>query len=136
MEHFPHRKEWGTAGDAIEKVNSATDWLLRRAGSESGEGRRRAIARLIHVYHAELMTADQEGQFGELLWNKRTASNLPDAPNFAVFGFLHLPAPASVDVPSIVKNYILSLSSTGSVSRDANGKQVIAFKAAEQPLIF
>jgi hypothetical protein len=139
MRHFPSWRDWKeqiTRNDLIAKVNNATDWLLRRAASESGEARRRAIDRLINIYHTKLMTTDQDWQLGELLWSQRTAANLPDRPGFAVFGFLHLPAPASVDVPSMVKNYILSLPSKGAVSGDTNGRISIAIGPWEQPLIF
>src|ERR1022692_14062 len=139
MRRFPSwrtRRVGKVRDDLIEKVNNATDWLLRRAASEAGEGRRRAIDRLIHVHGAKLMTAHQRQQLGELLWSKRTASNLPDRPGFAVFGFLHFPAPADVDVPSVVKSYILELSSKGAVTRDESGRTVIGISSTEQPLIF
>jgi hypothetical protein len=54
--------------ELVAKINEATNWLMRRAASESGAGRHRAVLRLIHVYHAKVMTPDQEQQFGELLW--------------------------------------------------------------------
>jgi hypothetical protein len=141
MRHFPNQRVAGPRGtrpDLLAKVNEATDWLLRRASSEIGEGRRRAVNRLAHIYafDASLLTADQQRRFGELLWSERAASNLPDLPGFAIFGFLHLPAPASVDVPSLVKNHILTLTVHGAVSQDALGRTTIMHSDLEQPLIF
>lgn len=139
MRHFPSQRILGERGirpDLVAKINEATDWLLTRASSESGEGRRRAIDRLIDVYHTKLMTTEQQQQLGEVLWSQRSPAGLPDRPGFAVLGFLHLPAPASVNVPSIVKNYILSLPSKGAVSQDGSGRISITIGPSEQPLIF
>jgi hypothetical protein len=81
------------------------------------------------------MTPDQGRQLGELLWADGD-TKLPDVDNFAIFGFLHLPFPPAIDVVSVVKRYILSLPSTGAVSRNAQGSQVIAMTGREQELIF
>jgi hypothetical protein len=122
--------------DLVAKVNDATNWLLRRAASESGEGRRRAVERLIKVYHSRLMTVPQETDLAGLLWNERNASNLPDRPNYAVFGLLNLPVPSDLDVRAEVKQHILALSPAGIVSRNADGNITIAIGAPEQSLIF
>jgi hypothetical protein len=82
------------------------------------------------------MTVDQQLELGELLWSERTASNLPDRHGFAALAFLHLPSPPGVDVPPLVKRYILSLSSKGAATRDETGRISIAIGSAEQPLIF
>jgi hypothetical protein len=138
MRHYPNPRVPGLREihpEVTANIDEATDWLLRRAASESGEGRRRAIDRLVDVYHADLMTTDQQRQFGDLLWNQRTAANLPDRPGFAAFGFLHLPAPAGIDVPSIVKKHILSLPSKGVVTRGAKGGISAKVGPSEQGLI-
>lgn len=121
--------------DLVAKINEATDWLMRRAASESGEGWHRAIMRLIKVYQAKVMTPDQERRFGELLWSQRAASNLPDLPNIFVFSFLHLPAPAGTDVPAAIKNHIFSLGTRGFVNRDAAGRPISVASDGELPLI-
>jgi hypothetical protein len=139
MRHFPSergREARESHGDLVAKISEATDWLLSRAASESGEGRRRAIDRLIDICLAKLMTTNQQRQLGELLWSQRAANSLPERPGFAVFGFLHLPAPASVDVRSAVKNHILTLTSEGVVSRNAEGRPSISVRWQEQPMIF
>src|SRR5206468_2464517 len=95
MRHFPaNRVKSGTAApeEILKRISDATDWLLKRAASESGEARQRALHRLTHVWQAKLMTADQQEQLAALLWSHTTASGLPDLQNFAAFGFLHLPA--------------------------------------------
>jgi hypothetical protein len=122
MRTFPSwrcRQANGISTDVIAKVNEATDWLLRRATSETGEGRHRAVERLIGVFRAKLMKIDQERQLGELLWGQKDSTGLPDRPGFAVSALLHFPAPANIDVKSLVKSHILSLPSTGALNRGA-----------------
>lgn len=129
MAHFPSWRAWKAKEsheNLIPKIEEATDWLLRRAASESGEGWRRAIYRLINIHSATLMTTEQQQQLAELLWSQRAPNNLPDLPGFAAFGFLHLPAPAGVDVLFFVKNHLLTLLPIGAVSRDENGRTTIS----------
>jgi hypothetical protein len=140
MRHFQNvrvaaAKEIGP--DLLAKVRDATDWLLTRAASEPSEGIRRAIGRLICVYQydARLMSTEQQRQLGELLWSRRASNGLPDLPGFLVFGFLNLPAPATIDITSIIKNYILTLTSHGAFSRDAYGRTSITVGPWEQPFI-
>lgn len=138
MQHFPSergREARDTHGELVPKIIESTDWLLRRAASEVGEGRRRAIDRLVNIYHAGIMTEDQQRQFGELLWSQLTADHLPDRPGFAVYGFLHLPAPVGVDVVSAVKTRIMNLPSDGVVTQ-VDGKINISTRWTEEPLIF
>jgi len=139
MQHFPAERLKGSEGvpEAIlQRITDATDWLLKRAASESGEGRQRALRRLADVWEAKLMTAGQQAELGQLLWSRTAASGLPDLQNFAAFGFLHLPAPAGVNVTGAVKKYISSLDAAGFV-KDEEGKQsiLVNFYGA-QPLIF
>jgi hypothetical protein len=100
MQEFPQqgcrRAQQARTGSAT-LVSSAIDWLLKRVDSESGEARRRAIERLIHVYHADLMSADQQRRLGDLLWADVNSIGIPDRPRFAASELLYLPAPANID---------------------------------------
>ncbi len=139
MAHFPGRIGQQATASAPERaaaVHAATDWLLKRTASESGEGRRRAIRRLMQVFHTHLMTERQVRSFGRLLWEQRTPDHLPDHADIAVSSFLYFPAPANVDVRARVKDYILHLPPDWAVSRDANGGISIAYRGTEQPMIF
>jgi hypothetical protein len=139
MRHFPverSREAVGTPGETITRINEATDWLLRRAASESGEARQRALLRLTYVHRAELMTDAQQRQLGELLWADLASNGLPNLQNSAVFGFLHLPVPSGVDVTALVKNYLLSLDADGFVVRKENARPSIAIHRVIQPLIY
>ena len=139
MRHFPaDRLKSATAApeEILKRISDATDWLLKRAASESGEARQRALHRLADVWEAKLMTADQQAQLGALLWSHTTASGLPDLQNFAVFGFLHLPAPAGLNVAQAIKSYLKSLDQAGFV-KDEGGKQSISINSyPAQPLIY
>jgi len=104
------------------KVVTATDWLLRRTASEDGEARRRALNRLNLLYHANLMTPTQQRSLGNLLWSSTATTGLPDLPSFSSFGFLHLPAPKTINVRARVRNYILSLPFQTFAILDAAGK--------------
>ena len=119
--------------NCVAKIRDATDWLLRRASSESGEGRHRAIDRLIAVFRSTLMTTEQQHAFGELLWSQ-TAANLPDLPGAPAYQFLYLPAPQGRDVPSILKNRMLALQWTGMVTSGARSIAV-GVGTSEQPLL-
>ncbi len=136
MRNFPggRFKANQTNTQAITEITKATGWLLARAESESGEGRRRAIERLTKLFPTKLMKVEQERQLGVLLWSQRNSAGLPDPPGL-VSNLLHLPAPESVDVRSIVKSYILGLPATGAVSRDANGAVTISIGGSAQPLL-
>ena len=138
MRHFPAERgriAKDTRPDLLPMIQEATDWLLRRGESETGEARRRVLDRLMHVYHAELMAEEQQSHFGSVLWGQRAANGLPDLPNFAVFGFLHLPAPKNINVPLTIKNHIMTLTSKGVVSRNLQGQVVISSRPHVQPLI-
>ena len=81
MQRFPGARLRGdnVSGDALQKIRDAADWLLTRAKSESGEGRWRAVVRLNQVHVADLMSADQQRRFGELLWERRNAAGLTES---------------------------------------------------------
>ena len=123
MQHFPSgrgRRAIKTASDLLQNVESATDWLLKRAQSESGETGRRILARLLNVYHTELMTAEQQEALGKLMWATVPENGLPDLPQ-AYFSFLYLPSPSEIDVTVRIRNKILALKPVKSVStKDGN----------------
>ena len=48
---------------------------------------------------------------------------------------MNLPAPAEVDVPSIVKSYILGLPTKGPLDRDPSGRAVVSFGVSDRSLI-
>ena len=98
--------------ELLPQINEAIEWLLERAKSESGEGHRRAMMRLICVFYAKVMTPEQQQSLGTLLWEKPGENGLPDVPDLPCFRYLDLPEPATVDVGSKVKAHILSMEVT------------------------
>ncbi len=106
--------------DLMSDIRSATDWLLKRADSESGESRQRIFLRLYHVYRAELMTASQISALGDLLWTDVGNSDLPDVP-FYYFSLMHMPSPKSTNVVSLVHNKVLQLMPVKSVTVRPDG---------------
>jgi hypothetical protein len=139
MEQFPSWRVKHAHGDCSElvgKTRDAADWLLKRAESESGEARRRAVERLISVYRANLMTTDQQRRLGECLWDETNGESLPERPSFGLSGLLSLPVPPTVDLIRIIKNYILGLPSAGAVSLGANGSISVSIGPSEQRFIF
>ena len=98
--------------ELLTEINETIEWLLERAKSESGEGRRRAMMRLICVFYAKVMTPEQQQSLGTLLWEKPGENGLPDVPDLPCFRYLDLPEPATVDVGSKVKAHILSMEVT------------------------
>ena len=95
--------------ELLTEINEAIEWLLERAKSEAGEGRHRAMMRLIYVFDTDLMTEKQQNGLGTLLWEKTNEHGLPDLSHLYCFNYLHLPTPAEVDVVSKVKAHILSI---------------------------
>ena len=95
--------------ELVSEINVATEWLLERARSESGEWRRRAMMRLIIIFDADLMTEEQKDRLGGLLWEKTSEHSLPDLPDLHYFYYLHLPSPENVDVVSKIKQQIHSI---------------------------
>lgn len=126
-----------TDAEAVARIGEATDWLLKRAQSETGEARHRALLRFSHIHTAQIMTDEQRQQFGELLWAQRGPNGLPSISNFAAFGYLHAPAPKGLDVAAYVKNYVLSLPADGFVKLDSQGRAAsISEGIGFQPLIY
>jgi len=121
--------------DKILLIQDATNWLFRRAASESGEGLRRAMNRLTNIYHLNMMTPEQQSRFGELLWSNRLANQLPDRKGFLAFGFFNLPSPPESNAISLIRNYILQLPSEGLVQHDAQGRQTIPIRWNEHPFV-
>ena len=95
--------------ELLAEIHEAIEWLLERAESESGEGHRKAIMRLIYIFDASIMTEGQRNHLGVLLWEKTGENGLPDLPDLHYFHFLHLPSPENVDVVSKIKQHILSI---------------------------
>lgn len=125
MQHFPcSRGRQAVKAESehlLRNVESATDWLLKRAQSESGEARRRILARLLDVYQSKLMTTEQEDELGRLMWAGVPEDGTPDLP-LAYFSFLHLPSPSDIDVAGRVRNKLLALTPVKSVSFNSDGK--------------
>lgn len=121
--------------ELVIALNEAVEWLLERAKSESGEGRRRAVMRLIAVFDAGLMTEEQQKRLGILLWEKTDADSLLNLLDLYWYSYLHLPAPAEVDVVSRVKEHLLDLAPNKSVSTDEAGKVSIAVSGREERMI-
>ena len=120
MQHFPSgrvRMAAETESDLRPAIQAATDWLLMRAQSESGEVRRRIFARLLAVYDAKLMTTEQKDDLGALMWANVPANDLPDLP-LVYFSFLHLPHPHEIDVIARIRTKILELTP---IKSDPNG---------------
>ena len=95
--------------ELLTEINEAIEWLLERAKSESREGYRRAMMRLIYIFDTALMTEKQQKSLGTLLWEKTNEHGLPDLPDLYCFKYLHLPSPEKVDVVAKVKQHIRSL---------------------------
>ena len=130
MSYFPTRRigsKKKAAPDLLLEINESTEWLLERSKSESGEGYRRAIIRLIRIFEANLMTDGQKNNLGILLWGKTDVNGLPSLPDFSsYFLYLQLPAPAEIDVVSTVKRHLLCLMPIDLVPTDINGNASIA----------
>lgn len=131
MVEFPEKRASSATKKSPEPLNTisdAIDWLLARAGDESGDIRQRAMRRLVGV--SELLTEAQQRRLGSLLWEKTGANGLPDLPDLYSYNYLHLPAPNNVDVVSKIKEYLLTLDpqhsfsqQTGSSTIDIYGEQ-------------
>ena len=103
------------------RVEDATDWLLDRARSESGEGWRRAVRRLITVYRSELMIDNQMEAMAATLWRETDTDGFPDLPGVFRYYFGHLPAPSDIDVISKVRSYLLNGIPQSSVTAKKDG---------------
>lgn len=121
MVDFPFDREWSGETIPLEigaRISEATEWLIKRASSETGEAKKRALLRLIHVHQAKIMPPSQENQFCQLLWSDRTPSNLPNLPALHIHAFLLLPAPPDADVLVAIKQHIISRAMEESIAHD------------------
>lgn len=138
MQHFPSGNKLHVVEAKNEHLLSdielATDWLLKRAQSESGESRRRILVRLCNVYLSELMTTEQKNELGKLLWADVPENDTPHLP-YAFFSFLHLPSPSEIDVTVRIRNKILALNQTKSVSINPEGKLSFSRATREDQMI-
>ncbi len=125
-----------TCPELLPQINEATEWLLKRAKSESEEGRHRAMMRLIYIFDAGLMTEEQSNRLGLLLWERTNEHDLPDLPHLYCFKYLHLPMHAEIDVVSKVKAHILGISPVKSVSIGTAGDISISGPGTEDLMIF
>jgi len=116
-------------------IRQASDRLLKRAKAEAGEARQRAVLRLTDLCHGKCLTDAQRQELGELLWAERSANGLPNLQNFAVFGFLYLPAPPGVDVASLIKQALMATKPPCLLERSADGKVSIHGRWSTHPLI-
>ena len=114
------------------EIHDSIEWILHITQATSGETRQRALIRLFFVFHTNLMTEEQEGRFGDLLWENPTASDLPDLPNLTLFNFLHLPSPPEINVKSRLKQHLLTLKPRKSVSLDGTS---ISIELTEDQMI-
>ena len=130
--------------ELLTAIHEATEWLLERARSESGEGRQRAMRRLI--VDAELMTEDLQKSLSKLLWEETDASGLPDLPYLRSCSYLNLPIPESVDAVLRIRKYLLALTPVKSVSIDGDririeppneieDQMILEVAAASKPVI-
>ena len=101
------------------EIEEGIEWLLDRTRSESGVGWRRAVGRLITVYHAGLMTEKQTNTMATLLWRKTVVDGFPDLPDLLRFSYGHLPVPAHINVIAKIRSYLLG----GTPQRSVTVKQ-------------
>ena len=101
------------------EIEEGIEWLLDRTRSESGVGWRRAVGRLITVYHAGLMTDKQTDTMATLLWRKTVVDGFPDLPDLLRFSYGHLPVPAHINVIAKIRSYLLG----GTPQRSVTVKQ-------------
>ena len=104
-----------------EEVKDAINWLLERTRSESSDGWRRAVRRLIDVYYKGIMTDQQEEEMARLVWQNIGADGFPDLREVYRLNYGHLPAPEDIDVVTKVKSYLLKGIPSRSVSVKEEG---------------
>jgi hypothetical protein len=128
MAEFPGL--WGrrtVTPETRAKLREPIDWLLKRAASESGEARVRAVHRLIRLYHISVISDEQSIRLGELLWGGVPEGAFPKLNHLAAFGFLTLPAPANIDVQASFKHHLFAMPSAAAVQVMEDGRRVFAF---------
>ena len=139
MRHFPYhrvRKVEETQPELLPKIQVAIDWLLRRAQGASGEEKQRALARLTGMYRGKLMTTEQGSALGTLLWDQIPDDDVTDSQFF--FNYLHLPAPANINVPARIKEKILNFTPVKSdlpSTNDQGERMILEVAWATKPVI-
>ena len=112
MTDFPHdsvRNMREIDPSLIAEIHKAIERLLHNSLATSGETRQRALMRLALVFHTNLMTEEQAGNFGDLLWEYTSANGLPNLPNLTLFYLLQLPSPPAINARSRLKQHLLTL---------------------------
>ena len=113
------------------EIETSIDWLLRRARSESGEGRDRAIVRLALACVAGLMSEGNRESFGTLLWDGVGVKGVPEITGFSYFDRLHLPHPDHIDVVARTKEKLLG-SPIERIVSVASGRISVSGKVVEE----
>ena len=137
MQDFPSgrgRRVVEAESGLLKKIESVTDWLIKRARSENGEARQRVFSRLLDVYHTEFMTPDQKEELGELIWAGVGENDLPGL-NLAYFSFLHLPSPSAINVTVRIRNKILELNPVKLVSTNSDGELSVILDTRQDEMI-
>ena len=107
--------------ELLTAIHEATEWLLERARSESGEGRQRAMRRLI--VDADLMTEDLQKDLRQITLGETGANGLPDLPYLRSCQLLEFAdTPKEIDAVSRVREYLLTLTPVKSVSIDGDSR--------------
>ena len=106
----------------LAAIRESIDQLLEGARGETNEGRQRPLKRLIRV--SELMSTVQQQELGSLLWEHTNVNDLPDLIDVYSFAYLDILAPTSIDAPSKIKKYLLTLVPRRSFSSSSTITQV------------
>ena len=114
-------------------IREATDWLMNRARSASGEAWRRIMMRLMHVHRTDVMTSDQEVDMGSILWSHTASDGFPDLPDVDRFMFLYCPFPEDVNIVDMLKAQLLEDAPQKSVTDIPDGR--ISVQDSPDPLI-
>ena len=108
--------------EKLTTIRESIDQILEGARGETNESRQRPLKRLIRV--SELMSTVQQQELGSLLWEHTNANGLPDLIDVYSFAYLYIPAPTSIDAPSKIKKYLLTLVPRRSFSSSSTITQV------------
>lgn len=81
--------------------------MFRQAGNSDAD-RRAMIARLTKLFEWGLLTKEQEGDLGSLLWGSiNPETQLPDLDNYYLWVFLKWPCPDGIDAGERIRRYLL-----------------------------
>ena len=113
---IPEERTSRAAGDCaptlLVAIGEANVRLLQHTDSAMGEERRRALARLIDIFFAGVMSQEDQNRFAAILWDKTGENGLPEIPDLLYANYLQLPKPDEVDVASRVKHCLKALALT------------------------